>query len=322
MAIVNWVGRTNKHSGVSGIPTQLLVLHSAESPLRAGYARSLSQWCIDNPGIQSSWHRFVDPVDRVRLVDDNHAAWHASEANPMSIGWEQAGYARFSRDEWLTPEGKAQLELLAQDMAEVAVRDGIPAVWLTTEQVTAVTTHGNRQIKGFCIHAQIDPENRYDPGSGYPYDLLMSRIKAYMGGDNTLAEQKEEEEMALPAAQYWNDLITAVDKINKRTQEMHDRIFSRDQQRWFNPKTMEVQNKPFAGGIAARSTDIHDVMATNKLIQDGFNTVLKGLGEQPGIDAGAMKALEDKLVTVFDAATKNMEITFKTEPVKEITPNK
>lgn len=49
----------------------------------------------------------------------------------------------------------------------------------------AVTTLGNRTIKGFCCHRQIDPETRTDPGNGYPYDLLMQKIRAYMGSPDT-----------------------------------------------------------------------------------------------------------------------------------------
>ena len=191
--VVDWRGRTNKHSGVSGIATQLLVLHSAESPLRGGYAQSLSQWCIDNPGIISSWQRFVDPIARVRLIDDQYAAWHASYANPMSIGWEQAGYARFTRDEWTTPEGMKQLDNLAFDMAEVALAEGIPLVWLTTEQVEAIVYGGNRTLRGFCIHAQVDPATRYDPGTAYPYDLLTEKIGQYMGVPSMALPQAPEE---------------------------------------------------------------------------------------------------------------------------------
>lgn len=178
--IIDLRGRSDKHSGVSGIPTQLLVLHSAECPLRGGYALSLTEWAITT-AVVASWQRFIDPFHRVYMIDDNFAAWHASEANPMSIGWEQAGYARFSRAEWTTPDGMLQMESLAYDMATVAKRDGIPPVWLTTAQVTAVTTFGNRTIKGFCLHRQIDPESRTDPGDGYPYELLMAKIKRYMG---------------------------------------------------------------------------------------------------------------------------------------------
>lgn len=178
--IIDLRGRSNKHSGVSGIPTQLLVLHSAECPLRGGYALSLTEWAITS-GVIASWQRFIDPFHRVYMIEDDYAAWHASEANPMSIGWEQAGYARFSRAEWTTPDGMLQMESLAYDMAQVAKRDGIPPVWLTTAQVTAITTYGDRKTKGFCLHRQIDPESRTDPGDGYPYELLMAKIKRYMG---------------------------------------------------------------------------------------------------------------------------------------------
>lgn len=183
--ITDMRGRSNKHSGISGLPTQLLVLHSAECPLRGGFAQSLTEWAITSAVI-ASWQRFIDPIARVYMIDDQYAAWHASEANPMSIGWEQAGYARFTFVDWTTPDGMLQMESLAYDMAQVALRDGIPPVWLTTEQVTAITTYGDRTTKGFCCHRQIDPESRTDPGNGYPYDLLMQKIRAYMGS-GTLA---------------------------------------------------------------------------------------------------------------------------------------
>ncbi|QIG57693.1 endolysin [Arthrobacter phage Shoya] len=178
---------SEKQSGVSGIPTQLLVLHSGECPLRGGYAQSLTTWAnvpLAQGGPEASWHWFVDPIAIVSMVDPQFAAWHASEANPMSEGFEQGGYARFTRAEWLTAEGAKQMDNLAWIMAQRAKANGIPAVWLTTDQVTAVTTYGNRTIKGFCLHRQIDPETRTDPGDGYPYDLLMAKVKAYMSGSN------------------------------------------------------------------------------------------------------------------------------------------
>jgi outer membrane murein-binding lipoprotein Lpp len=197
---------TVKHSGISGIPTQLMVLHSGESPLRGGYAQSLTNWANvpeAQGGPQASWHWFVDPIAIVSMVDPNYAAWHASEANPLSEGFEQAGYARFSAAEWVTPKGLKQLENLAWIMAQRALVNGIPPVWLTTGEVEAVTHRGNRSIKGFCIHAQIDPDMRTDPGQNYPYDQLMNRIKHHMGASSVAppaapvaAPEKEWDEMA------------------------------------------------------------------------------------------------------------------------------
>lgn len=174
---------SSKHSGVSGLPTQLLVLHSAESPLRGGYAQSLTNWA-NGPGVEASWQWFVDPIAIVSMVDPQHSAWHATWANSLSEGFEQAGYARFSYAEWTTAEGMKQMDNLAWLMADRCKANGIPARWLTTAEVNAIRA-GNRSIKGICTHAQVDPASRTDPGGGYPYDMLMGKIHEYMGGTVT-----------------------------------------------------------------------------------------------------------------------------------------
>lgn len=191
--LINMLG-SGKHSGVSGIPTQLEVLHSGECPLRGGYAQSLTSWGnipIEQGGPIASWHWFIDPIARVRMIEEVYTAWHASEANPISEGFEQAGYARYTRAEWLTPDGLLQMESLAYTMAQRAKINGIPARWLTNAEVTRAT-NGDRTVKGFCTHRQIDPETRTDPGNGYPYDLLMAKVKAYMGGTVTPTSSTKE----------------------------------------------------------------------------------------------------------------------------------
>lgn len=208
--LVNMLG-SGKHSGVSGIPTQLLVLHSGECPLRGGYAQSLTNWAntpIDRGGPIASWHWFIDPIARVRMIEEVYAAWHASEANPISEGFEQAGYARFTRADWLTPDGLLQMESLAYTMAQRAKVNGIPARWLTTAEVTRATS-GDRTVKGFCLHRQIDPETRTDPGDGYPYELLMAKVKAYMGG-TIQTQSTEEDTLSAAEVQEIKDHINAV----------------------------------------------------------------------------------------------------------------
>lgn len=172
-----------KHSGVSGIPTQLLVNHSGECPLRGGYAQSLTQWAnipLAQGGPEASWHWFSDPIAIVAMVHPNNSAWHASEANGLSEGFEQAGYARFTRAEWLTAEGLKSIDNHAWIMAQRMKALKIPHRWLTTAEVEQVTKHGNRTIKGLCNHRQIDPETRTDPGDNYPFDVLNSRIAYHL----------------------------------------------------------------------------------------------------------------------------------------------
>lgn len=169
-----------KHSGNSGRPTQLHVLHSGETPLRRGYAVSLTEWSRDS-AVQASWQFWAGPEGVVEYIPSELAAWQAGWANPISKGWEQSGYARFSRAEWTTPDGMAQLENLAWHMAREMKHDGIPLVWLTTAQVQNIVFNGDTRTKGLCIHAQIDPARRTDPGKNYPFDLLTERIAAHLG---------------------------------------------------------------------------------------------------------------------------------------------
>ena len=201
---------SNKHSGVSGRDTQLFVQHSAESPLRGGYAQSLTNWArtpLDQGGPEASWPSFVDPIARVRMVAWPNSAWTQGLANQIGVGLECAGYARFSADEWLTPEGLKQLENLAHEWChyldlEAKAGNIIPLRWLSTVEVQKVMA-GNRSIKGFCTHAQIDPGSRSDPGAGFPYARLMNRIKELRGEKVTPAAASKP-----VAAKDWFDMAT------------------------------------------------------------------------------------------------------------------
>lgn len=190
---ITYMPNDRKHSGISGIPTQLMVVHSGECPLRGGYAQSLTNWA-NTTAVEASWHWFADPIAIVSMVDPMKAAWHASEANPMSEGFEQAGYARFSRAEWLTPEGRESIDNLAWILVQRMKANDIPHRWLTTAEVEAVTKWGNRSIKGLCLHRQIDPETRTDPGDNYPFDVLDERIRVHLGQAPAPAPTPTEEE--------------------------------------------------------------------------------------------------------------------------------
>ena len=161
-----------KDSGYSSL--QLRVIHTAECPLLPGYAWSLSRWSADS-SVQASWHRMSDPASVARLVPPGRAAWHATVANRISVGYEQAGYAAFPRETWLTVDGLASIDRLAQSI----VADGIPAAdvrRLSDDEVRRALA-GDTSVTGICSHAQIQPQDRTDPGAGYPWDVLLERIR-------------------------------------------------------------------------------------------------------------------------------------------------
>lgn len=190
---------SSKHSGVSGMTTQLFTQHSAECPLRGGFAVSLTNWAMTptaSGGPWASWPSFVDPQARVRMVAWPNTAWTQGNANPYAVGLECAGYAHFTPAQWRTPEGKKQLENLAQEWAyywrlEAEVGNKIPFRWLSTPEVRAVMA-GNRKIKGFCTHAQIDPASRTDPGPNFPYKELLARIEQIVTGTSAAGEIKKD----------------------------------------------------------------------------------------------------------------------------------
>jgi len=191
--VVTHMLNTTKHSGISGRPTQLLVVHSGECPLKAGFAQSLTNWA-NTTAVEASWHWFTDPATIVAMVNPLYAAWHASEANPVSEGFEQAGYARYSRDEWLSVDGKSSIDNLAWILVQRMKENDIPHRWLTTAEVNAITSGRDTTTKGLCLHRQIDPETRTDPGNNYPFDFLDEKIRLHLGSAPTPVEPTNEPE--------------------------------------------------------------------------------------------------------------------------------
>ena len=171
--------------------TQLFVIHTAECPLQVGYAKSLTNWAAKSGYPYVSWHRFLDPATVVRWIPLNYGAWHATWANPYSIGYEQSGYARYSRSTWLSNDGLRQIDLLAQQIVD----DGIPKSglrWLTNAEVADIKAGRDKTTVGLCTHAQINPESRTDPGAGYPKDVLLDWIKFYWNEENSAPEPRDE----------------------------------------------------------------------------------------------------------------------------------
>ena len=168
---------------------QLYVIHTGETPMDHGYAASLTRWAAKSGDPMVSWHRFVDPSLVVTWIPLNKGAWHATWANGISIGYEQSGRAAFTRSQWLDdPKGRAQIDLLAQQLAA----DGIQADeirFLNNATIADIKAGRDKKTVGLCTHAQINPENRTDPGKGYPYDVLLEWTNYYVtGGDSGTGE--------------------------------------------------------------------------------------------------------------------------------------
>jgi len=154
----------------------LIVLHSAEVGEYHSSAEGVAAYFKMGPPEPASSGYVVDDDSIVQCVKDEHIAWHAPGVNPRSIGIEQAGYAKQTRDEWLDPYGQRMLALVAKLVAAKARQFNIPLVWLTPADILA----GKR---GLCEH--IDVTHAYphlgthvDCGPGYPKDIVLAQALA------------------------------------------------------------------------------------------------------------------------------------------------
>lgn len=146
-----------------------IVLHSAEDGEYLSSAEAIANYFHLGPKEPASAHLVVDCDSIVRCVPDEHIAYHAPP-NEFSIGIEQAGYAKQTRDEWLDPYGQKMLRLVARLVAFEAKKWDIPLVWLTPETLRA----GGR---GLCTHNDVrlafHQTKHTDPGPNYPKDVVL-----------------------------------------------------------------------------------------------------------------------------------------------------
>ena len=170
----------------SGKRSQLIVVHDVESPLAQEYCDSLAgpDWFGGNPNCDTSAHYICGPEWAVQMVAEEDRAWHCGPAgNILSIGIEQTGRAAFTRDDWLTADGRAQIEVPDALMSDVSVRHGGPAnpQRATNAQIQAYANGGS--LPGgvmWCTHHQITESlggtTHTDPDPNYPYDVLQTAL--------------------------------------------------------------------------------------------------------------------------------------------------
>lgn len=140
-------------------PPTLIVVHCTQGATAAGAAR----W-FATPASAGSAHLVVDDAEVWRCVDDADTAWHAKGVNSIALGLEIAGFAEWSRDEWL--QHQPRIREAARIHAGWARAYGIPVVESTT--------------RGYHAHAGLPGNDHWDPGPGFPWDVYLGHIHRYM----------------------------------------------------------------------------------------------------------------------------------------------
>ena len=155
-----WANRTR---------VDVLVFHSAEVGEFLSSAEAVANYFHLGPPKPASAHLTVDVDSIVRSVPDEHIAFHAPP-NDWSIGIEQAGYAKQTRDEWLDPYGQKMLRLVSKLTAFEAKKWNIPLVWLAVDELKT-------GARGLCTHNDVrlafGQTKHTDPGPNYPKDVVL-----------------------------------------------------------------------------------------------------------------------------------------------------
>lgn len=147
------------NSGPRPAKPTLVVVHCTEGSTAEGAAR----W-FANPRSAGSAQVVVDDVEVWRCVDDMTIAWHAIGANTNGLGLEIAGFARWTRAEWMSHVPR--LEEAARIHAGWNLTYGIPLVESTT--------------RGYHSHAGLPGNNHTDPGANFPWDFYLGRVRTFM----------------------------------------------------------------------------------------------------------------------------------------------
>lgn len=296
-----------------GAPT-FGVLHSAETPLRAGYAASIAKYftTVDT----KSCHYMTDPAETWGVCDDALIAWHCGTGNTNSLAVEQAGYARFSRAEWLTPDGWAQMRRNAAIMRAARDRYGIGLYWMTDQQLR--NAHAGRIVGGWATHDQcrrvLGGTTHTDPMPHFPLAEQMA-----------LANGTDPQEDDMPTAQDVADAVVArLLQANHRTvgdtllhlEEMLSAVASRNP--WDNPVSWAIADRPMGSKPGTFDTPpLWQVLLTTQAEVAALRTTVQTLAEAHGgeLDVDALMARIDATVTSAMEKTVHVEVSVDDHPV-------
>ena len=186
---------------------RLVVVHTAETPCEPGRAYNIAAY-LANPSIRASAHYIVDPDETVAQVPDEGTAWAAPGANADGIQIEQAAFAGFTADDWKGDNQQRMLRTqLAPLVADLCSRHGLPAVWLSADDLLAgragVTDHNT-------VNAAYGLSDHWDCGPSFPASEFIGMVNERLGGVPAGGGEKEAAEMPLYMMGLRNGDVVAV----------------------------------------------------------------------------------------------------------------
>lgn len=173
-----------------------VTLHTAE-----GSRRAIDLFNFFNANQNASSHVGIDGSGYYDWVGRDRAAWTLLNGNPVSVNAELCGFARWSREQWLSTgvvDGVVNPRAMVRNAALWAQREcealGIPKQYIGVDGVRA-------RRAGVIIHWDYSrgtgDGDHWDTGSGFPWDVFFADMN---GG------QESEDEVS--AEEVWNFEVT------------------------------------------------------------------------------------------------------------------
>lgn len=153
-----------------------IVLHDTEGPTAVGAARYFT-----DPASGGSANLVVDDHDCFRVLGDLVIPWGAPPLNTSGFHIEQAGFASWSRAEWLAH--RPTIERAAYKASLRCELFKIPPRVLNVAQLRAdFAQHepGGGVVTHATVSAAFAESAHTDPGPGYPIDVFMQRLEHYL----------------------------------------------------------------------------------------------------------------------------------------------
>lgn len=165
------------------------LVHSLEAPAKPGMAEGLVQW-LRSEGLSPHTMSDTTPIT-IQVLEETHSGAHAgSVANQVLVGFEQVGYAAWSRDQWLT--ALESIKAVARSIARLwKVMGWNPndVEWGSVgqlQQAVANARAGRAYRPMLWTHFDVTQAfpgttSHTDPGQNYPFALLRQLVKQYLG---------------------------------------------------------------------------------------------------------------------------------------------
>lgn len=190
-------------------PKCYILLHDVECPPGPSWGEALATGYFRNPATKASTQYIVDADSITRMTPEDAWAWGSgSPSSRYAIHIEQAGYADFTRAQWLglpesvgskykRPDGairtftaddaasmRSQFVLVARLMGDICRRRGWTAQAATRDVLLREVQGENlgAHIRHVDARDWVGGTTHHDPGPDYPWEFLLSQVTVAIAG--------------------------------------------------------------------------------------------------------------------------------------------